>query len=81
VRTRNIERHPEYNCQQIDHDGTCYDLLGRRDGRSEPRRHLLDTYVRLRDGPDVKRGVNGFCEGFYSTMSYGEHCRFESTLQ
>lgn len=31
--------------------------------------------------PDVKRGVNGFCEGFYSTMSYGEHYRFEFTLQ
>jgi len=46
MKTRNITKHPDFNCWQHESDGVAY-LLGGRYGESEHQRIRLPHYVRL----------------------------------
>ena len=78
MRSKNIDKQPDYNLMCYDYAAKQpYVLLGGKYDGTEPRRIDLPYYVRLRTGPDVKRELNRWCEGFYSTGSAGEHYWFE----
>jgi hypothetical protein len=65
ITTKNITKHPDYNCHEYsmaDHRG--YHLIGGgRDGKTEPTRIALPFTVELQPSQGLAAWLNRNCEG------------------